>query len=81
MRAYEIIIISDEYQITKSKQKEKIYNPRLFRDMLWVKWAETTYFEIYKSKRFKKLLVLFGLPINYWKELIVIKNGRKTNSK
>lgn len=54
----------------------KVYQQSLLKQMLWEKWAETTYFKLNKSSILEKVRVLFWLPIRYWNELISIKKSR-----
>ena len=52
--------------IISANKKRKVYDHKLLQDLLWKKWAETTYFQLYKVKGFNKLSVLLNLPIIYF---------------
>ena len=62
--------------IIGANRKHKIYQQSLLKKMLWKKWAETTYFKLYHSSMTEKFIVLYRLPIKYWKELIKIQQSR-----
>ena len=62
--------------IISANKKHKIYNQKLLKKMLWTKWAETTYFKLYKSSFWGKIKVFFDLPMPYWSELRRIKKTR-----
>lgn len=62
--------------IIAANSKHKIYQQSLLKKMLWKKWAETTYFKLYHSSMTEKFIVLYRLPIKYWKELIKIQQSR-----
>lgn len=64
-------------QIIKANKKTKVYNEKKLKSMLWKKWAETTYFELYKTNYAGKIKALFLLPIRYYPELLKIRKARK----
>lgn len=63
--------------ILSANKNRKVYDQSLLEDLLWKKWAETTYFELYRVRGLNKLPILFNLPIRHWTELFKIKNNRK----
>lgn len=59
-----------------ANKKYRVYNQTLLNNMLWKKWAETTYFKLYDSAFMERIMVLLRLPLKYWPELIKIKQKR-----
>jgi len=62
--------------LISANKKHSIYNQSLLENMLWKKWAETTYFKLYDSASLERVVILLRLPIKYWPELIKIKRKR-----
>ena len=62
-----------------ANKKHRVYDQKSFSNLLWKKWAETTYFALRKSKSIKRIKLLMMLPIRYWNELLVIRKSRRYN--
>ena len=56
----------------------KKYSEEQLGKLLWKKWAETSYFELAKSKNPIKIIkILFNIPFKYWSELLKIRKNRQ----
>ena len=68
-------------KIIRQNKRKKIYNQKMLKKMLYEKWAETVYFELFNVPIIKKFFVLFSLPVKYWKNLIFIRKKRAVKEK
>lgn len=67
--------------IIKQNKKHKVYNHKKLKKVLWNKWTETVYFELFKAKGFCKIKTLFTLPVRYYSEIFKIKKQRSLKEK
>ena len=67
--------------IIKHNKKHKVYNHKKLKKVLWNKWTETVYFELFKAKGFGKIKTLFTLPLIYYPNLLKIKKQRSLKEK
>jgi hypothetical protein len=67
--------------IIKQNKKHKVYNHKKLKKVLWNKWTETVYFELFKAKGFCKIKTLFTLPVRYYSEIFKIKKQRSSKEK
>lgn len=61
-------------------KKYKVYNQKKLKDILWIRWAEISYFGLATQKNLIKILkILFSVPCAYIPQLFRIKKNRKNN--
>lgn len=64
--------------LLKSNKNYKVYNQKKFRDILWKKWAEITYFGLSKQKNPLKIIkMVLNIPVFYIPHLFIIRKNRK----
>lgn len=64
--------------LLKYNKKYNIYDQKLFKKILWKKWAEITYFGIAKQKNPLEILkMILNIPVLYIPYLFKIKKDRK----
>lgn len=64
-------------EVINHNRNRNVYNQKELESTLWEKWAEISYYELYRSTIFGKIKVLANLPIRYYSELIDIRRKRK----
>lgn len=64
-------------KLLKHNKIHKVYNQKLFKKVLWEKWAEITYFGLAKQRNiFKIIKMVLNLPIIYLPLLLRIRRSR-----
>lgn len=64
--------------LLKYNKKYNVYDQKLFKKILWKKWAEITYFSIAKQKKaFDIVKMILNVPVLYIPYLFEIKKSRK----
>ena len=65
-------------KIVVQNKIHKVYNQEKLKNLLWRKWAETSYFELAKTRNpITMLRILLNIPFPYWSELFIINRNRK----
>ena len=64
-------------KIISQNRKYNVYNQKKLENILWCKWAETSYFALVKERNpFNIVKIQKNLPIKYWGELLKTKKNR-----
>lgn len=65
-------------QIISQNKKHKIFNQKMLKKTLWMKWTETVYFELPKSGIINKIKVFLTLSVFCYPDLLKIKKERSS---
>ena len=62
--------------LISANRKRRVYDRKLFEELLWKKWAETCYFALHDKNAFRRIGVIFDIPPLFWPELFRIRRSR-----